>query len=288
MSCPDCFKGAVHDHAEPKGTIETVYGRKTYIAGEPGTTTSKSAILYLPDAFSLKLVNNKLLADRYAAGTGCRVLIPDAVLHGGIDPSALPKMEVLMDPLESWSISAILSKVWAFVSVLPSVVPFMIWGHPRNVYPDLLRYAREMRKDLPPGGKLGIAGFCWGGYGSTTLCTETAVEGGTERLIDAQFNGHPSFLKAPDMVVDAIAKYKVPYSSAVAAADVMFNEKVALETEAAVRAKVGPPEENDYEFRIYKGCKHGFCVRATPDTANMDGYHAAAKQAVDWFNKYLN
>ncbi len=80
MSCPDCFRGAAHNHAEPKGTIETIHGIRTYVAGGSDPARSKSAIIYLPDGFSLKLVNNKLLADEYAAGTGCKVYIPDVVV----------------------------------------------------------------------------------------------------------------------------------------------------------------------------------------------------------------
>lgn len=64
MSCPDCFKVPVHNHAEAIGQFETLYGWKTYVTGD---ANAKSAILYLPDAFGLKLVNNKLLAGRYAA-----------------------------------------------------------------------------------------------------------------------------------------------------------------------------------------------------------------------------
>lgn len=204
MSCPDCFKGSVHDHAEPTGQFATLHGWKTYIAGD---ANAKSAILYLPDAFGLKLINNKLLADRYAAGTGCKVLIPDLLWRGGADPSYMDAVETLLTPGGNF-----FARLWAFFQIAPSLIPFMIFGGAPKTYPEILKYARAVRADLAPGGKLGVAGFCWGGYGSTNLCTETAGEGGGERLIDAQFNGHPSQLKIPDMVVDAIAA-KVPYVS---------------------------------------------------------------------------
>ena len=303
MSCPDCFKGAIHDHAEPTGHFETIHGCETYVTGD---ADAKSAILFLPDAFGLKLVNNKLLADRYAAGTGCKVLIPDLLWRGGADPSSMDAVETLLTPSNSF-----LSRLWAFFVVAPTLIPFMIFGAAPKAYPDVLKYARAVRAALPPGGKLGVAGFCWGGYGSTNLCKEkvTEEESKDDRpLIDAQFNGHPSRLKTPDMVVDAIAA-KVPYSCAVAELDMSFSKDVAHEVEAAVRAKVGPPEENNYEFVVYKGthpplsllhnlitfvtlianqdCIHGFCVRANPGTPNMDGYHGSAKQAIEWFNKYL-
>ena len=278
MSCPDCFKGAIHDHAEPTGRFETLFGVRTYITGD---ANAKSAIIYLPDAFGLKLVNNKLLADRYAAGTGCKVLSPDLLYNGGLNPSHMEVVEKFVTPGVSF-----FTKLWSFFVLAPDVIPFMVWGRPSTAYPEVVKYARALRADLPPGGKLGVAGFCWGGHGSTSLCTEKATKGGSEPLIDAQFNGHPSQLKTPDMVLDAIAA-KVPYSCAVAQLDTNFSEKVSDEVEAAVRAKIGPPEENHYEFVIHKDCLHGFCVRAKPDTPNMDGYHAAAKQAIDWFNRYL-
>ncbi|KAK4937008.1 hypothetical protein LTR10_022257 [Elasticomyces elasticus] len=277
MSCPDCFRGAQHNHTEPKGTIETIHGIKTYVAGGSDPSRSKSTIIYLPDAFSLKLVNNKVLADEYATQTGCKVYIPDVIRNGG----------------------GVLTKIYTIFLILPEAVPFMLFGKPENVYPQILDYARAVKKDLPAGGKLGVAGFCWGAWPSTKLCAETATPGGSERLIDAQFNGHPSYIvNTPDMVVDAIKKFKVPYSVAVAEEDMQFNKAEAEKMEARLRDDIGVSGGEQgyiYEFRIYKGCKHGFCVRAPlgktkkeHDSENEDGYHGSLKQAVEWWNKYLN
>ena len=285
MSCPQCFSGAVHDHAEPQGHFEDMYGLRTYVTGDK-EATSKSAILYLPDFFSLKLVNNKLLADRYAQGTGCKVLFPDIIPGGGADGSYMPVFEVLLENpgLSPWRI---LSWAWSFAQALV-LLPMIFTSGPDKVFPDVLKYARAMKRDLPDGGKLGVCGFCWGGYGSTNLCAEPAVEGGSERLIDAQFTGHPSRLTLPDMIVNAVSKFKVPYSAAIAEHDFQMDEKLALETEAVLREKVGPAEANNWEIKIYKGASHGFSVRAKPSVqAEIDAYHASAKQAVDWYNKYL-
>ncbi len=263
MSCPDCFRGSVHTHAEPTGMVETVHGVRTYVAGGSDPGRSKSAIVYLPDAFSLKLVNNKLLADAYAVATGCKVLIPDVVYGGGLDPGLMPKMEVVMNPVQQGdgivsSLLGYLNKAWAVATLLPSVVPFMLFGRPDKVYARILDYVRAVKADLPAGGKLGVAGFCWGAWPTTKLCVED--EG---RLVDAQFNGHPSYISdKPEMVVDAILA-KVPYSSAVAADDFQFNQAVAERTEAMVREAVGDHADGDYayEFRIYKGCEHGLRPR---------------------------
>ena len=215
------------------------------------------------------------------------MLLPDLVYRGGADPSALPLMDKVMAPAESWF--SYFPKAWAMVQLLQQVMPVMIFGSAPKAYPTILEYARAVRKDLPAGAKLGVAGFCWGGYGSTNLCKESAIEGNSEqRLIDVQFCGHPSFLKTPEMIVDAVSTYKVPYACAVAQEDNRFNEERALETLAALREKIGPPEKHNYHFEIYKGCSHGFCVRANPShEADADGFHAASKQGIDWFNKYL-
>ncbi|KAI1612701.1 hypothetical protein EDD37DRAFT_317694 [Exophiala viscosa] len=299
MSCPDCFRGAEHSHTQPKGTIETIHGIRTYIAGGSDPSRSKSAIIYLPDAFSLKLVNNKLLADEYATQTGCTVYIPDVIRNGGMDPSLMPKMEMVMLLNPTWTIGGVFTKIYTTLTLLPTIIPFVLLGKPENVYPQILDYARAVKKDLPAGGKLGVAGFCWGAWPSTKLCVETATPGGTERLIDAQFNGHPSYIvKTPDMVIDAIKKFKVPYSVAVAEEDMQFNKAEAEKVEARLRDDIGASGGEGgyvYEFKVYKGCKHGFCVRAPlgktkkeHDGENEDGYHGSLRQAVEWWNTHLN
>lgn len=289
MSCPDCFRGSVHTHATPTGTMTTLHGISTYVAGGADPARSKSTIIYLSDAFSLKLVNNKLLADQYAAATGSRVLIPDVVRNGGMPAHVLDGMNYLTYPIEGWKVVGLAGKFFTALTLLPHLVPFLLFGHPKNAYPSILAYARAVRAELPPGGKIGVAGFCWGGWPATKLCVETAVPGGSERLIDAQFNGHPSFIaETPEMVVDAIKTFKVPYAMAVAELDFQFDKDVADKTEATVREAIGEsggPSGGVYEFRLYKGCRHGFCVKAAE--SQMAGYHDAVKQATDWFSKYL-
>ncbi|OAG37337.1 hypothetical protein AYO21_08414 [Fonsecaea monophora] len=294
MSCPECFRGTVHTRTQPTGGFQNLGGIRTYIAGGSDPTRSKSTIIYLPDAFSLRLVNNMILADKYAELTGCRVLIPDIVFNNGLNPDIFPYMEMTLTPIPKFSVRSIAQKVLATLYILPQVLPFVLFGHPKRVYPKLLQFTRAMRQEIPAGGKLGVSGFCWGGWGSTMLCTETTIDGGSERLIDAQFNGHPSYLnESADMIRRAIEEFRVPYSSAVAGDDWEFNAQVANNIEANIRERLSEGsgdgnEDYKYEFKVYKGCKHGFCVRAKEDEINMEGYNAALLQAVNWFNKYLN
>jgi dienelactone hydrolase len=75
MSCPNCFSGHVHDGL-PQGREGKIHGRDTYIA-EPKEGPVKGIIIIIPDAFGWQFVNNKILADHYAARGGYKVYLPD-------------------------------------------------------------------------------------------------------------------------------------------------------------------------------------------------------------------
>jgi dienelactone hydrolase len=297
MSCPDCFKGSVHSHAgEAKGKTETLYGKNCYVASPPSTSTSTSVIIYLTDSFGLNLVNTKILADRFAAETGCKVLVPDVIPGGGGPVSLMGYMEILQTRVPLCDVLGQLRRISAAFAVAYHSVPFSLriltWAAPQRAYPkNILPFARAVRADLPPGAKLGVVGFCWGGYGSTRLCTEPAAEGGSERLIDVQFCGHPYNLKTPDMIVDAVRKFKVPFSMAIGDRDRFLSKEKVDKIEAALKQKVGSGKGDDdynYEVAVYKGCKHGFVVRAnTSNEVETAAAEDARAQAVAWLNKYL-
>jgi len=281
MSCSACFSGAQHE-GTPKGTNRQLHGYNTYIT-PADYNPNNPTILYLPDFFSHNLVNNKLLADRYAAA-GFNVIFPDIILWGGAPASYMPTFEAMLAPESSF-----LTKLWANIMALP-LLPLLVFGMPPRRFPEVLRYARAVKESLPAGAKLGAAGFCWGGYCTTHLCKESVVPGGTERLLDAQFCGHPGLLKTPVDILEAV-NAGVPYSIAVAELDFQFNGALALETEAALREQVSVSEtegDRNYEVRIYKGAHHGFCVRAKPDVKeDVEGSEQAVEQAIVWFKKHL-
>jgi dienelactone hydrolase len=76
MSCADCYTG--HEHAgTPRGseTSQPLHGLPTYVsrpAGEP-----KGAVVFIPDMFGWRFVNNRLLCDAYAEKGGFVVYLPD-------------------------------------------------------------------------------------------------------------------------------------------------------------------------------------------------------------------
>jgi len=76
MSCPQCFTGHVNP-GTPVGTIETIYGRKTYVARPAEGKAPQGIIVIIPDAFGLPFVNNQILADHYASAGQYLVYLPD-------------------------------------------------------------------------------------------------------------------------------------------------------------------------------------------------------------------
>ena len=50
---------------------------------------------------------------------------------------------------------------------------------------------------------------------------------------------------------------KMPYSMAIGDKDFVMGKGQALQTEATLKQQVGEPEENEYEIKVYPGCRHG-------------------------------
>lgn len=199
MSCPECFRGFVHDYAEPTGTLQLIHGVQTYCAGQPGQRTSPSTIIFFTDLFGLNLVNNKLLADYFAAETGCTVLVPDVVPGVGIQPSCFPILDIMFTPVRWWDIYGQLKRALCAIRMLRFFLPIAIGT--KAAYPRILDYTRAVKASLPADGTLGVAGYCWGGLQSTKLSKEPVTEGGEHGLIDAHYTAHPSSLKLPDDII---------------------------------------------------------------------------------------
>jgi dienelactone hydrolase len=290
MSCRQCFSGGVHDHAEPTGHEEVKHGKTCYIAEAPANEAhGKPTIICITDAFGLKLINNKLLADAYARKTGCRVIVPDIVPGGPASLSLIDSLHQFSQPVAWYDVFGQVRRLIAGIGVLWVLIPFLRRANPPKSYPVVLQFVRAVRNELPLGTKLGVAGFCWGGYASTRLCMEFDSSVPTnKRLIDAQFCAHPSGLTLPQMVVDAISA-KVPYCMAIGDRDVVVRKTEVENLEAAIRQTVGVSSSaNPYEIRSYEGCTHGFAVRAHPDDKHeMQCSELAKDQATEWFKKYL-
>ncbi|PSN69831.1 alpha/beta-hydrolase [Corynespora cassiicola Philippines] len=284
MSCPDCFKGSTREGI-PEGTIETIAGISTYVAKSPSDEVSPSTIIFITDAFGFNLTNSKLLADNYALRTGCRVLVPDIIPGGGVPADSLELMESVTSPVGILNLPGQILRVYNGIRMMSRFLPFAL--RTRNIFPSVLSYARSIRSELPPGGKLGAAGFCWGGLQTTKLSAESAVEDGEAPLLDAHFTAHPAGIKIPDEFVSAATKFHVPISVAVGDKDSVLPKDSAEELKLGLEGKFDK-DRGQFEVVIYSDCGHGFAVRADPKkTVENKAADEAAQQAVDWFRKHL-
>jgi dienelactone hydrolase len=192
-----------------------------------------------------------------------------------------------------WNLWGQLTRAWSLAIALSHMLPFMYRASPskKECFKPSLKYARAVRSEMPAGTKLGVAGFCWGGYQSVNLCSETTVPGGSERLVDAQFCAHPSRLKLPDDVVDAVVKFKTPVSIAHATKDYALPNKQMQETEATLRQKAGNGEGEEgywWSIRYYEDAPHGFAVRAREGFKKEEvAADEAKEQAIEWFKRWL-
>ncbi|KAK7418764.1 hypothetical protein QQX98_003782 [Neonectria punicea] len=289
MSCPDCFKGSVHDYTSPVGCEETLFGVTTYVAGVPSQRTSPSTIVFITDLFGLNRVNNKLLADYFANVTGIRVLIPDLVPGGGVPVSALGLMENLTRPTKWWDIRGHISRAISFIKFIPYFLPVLTGTD--GAYHKYLAYARAVKAELPAQGKLGVAGYCWGGLQTSRLSKEPSLLDGKEPLIDAHYTAHPSSLKLPNDILDSVRQFKVPFSMAIGDRDFAVSKEQVVELEARLREEFGNGDGEGgyhYEIKLYEGCEHGFACRANRTKAFEDqSANMAALQAVNLFKKWL-
>lgn len=75
MSCPDCFRGSIHE-GNPRGKEIELHGLPTYVV-EPVNRDVKGIIIFITDAFGWKFGNSRLLCDSYADNSAYRVYMPD-------------------------------------------------------------------------------------------------------------------------------------------------------------------------------------------------------------------
>ncbi|KAF2629668.1 alpha/beta-hydrolase [Macroventuria anomochaeta] len=275
MSCPDCFRGGAAT-GTPNGTTKMLHGFKTYIASPPSLSPSpsNSTIILYTDAFGHHLPNNLLLADALSTSTGLTVLVPDIIPGGGMSPAILPFMDTFSSPA-----AGVLSKAWAIGRAMVHVIPFFMRASPQSEQctASCLEYARKVKEELGDGGKVGVAGYCWGGYQALYIARQER-EG--QKVVDAVFVAHPARFE-PAHASDAVDK-GVKVSFAHAGDDMALPMGKVEETKSALEGSKG------FEIRVYEGCVHGFAVRATPGKEReASAADEALRQAVEWFEKWL-
>lgn len=277
--------------------MRTFHGQNCYFAPAPtndlaNSNPTASKIIYLSDGFGLALVNNKILADHYAREIGVDVIAPDVPPGGGLNIKALELTDHLTDPNPWWNLFGWLSKVWTGLRLVVVAMPFILNKNKREKSRlEMIELGRALKSDMAlagNGGKLGVAGFCYGGWLAVKLCNTSLVEDGKESTVDAAFAAHPSWLDTPTEILDVVKK-GVPLSLALSDKDLTLKMEKVEEIEVALREQIGKGEENDYEVEVYRGnIPHGFAVRAREGVkVQIDAANKAAEQAISWFKQYL-
>ncbi|KAK4210212.1 dienelactone hydrolase family protein [Rhypophila decipiens] len=289
MSCPDCFQGSVHED-KPKGEVIKLYDLDTYVARPASGNPPKAIIVIIPDAFGYDFVNNRILADHYAAKGDFLVYLPDFMLGHSAPVYMLDSLRIFLTPGFN------MTKPYHLVKGL-----YGFMGFKRNndfpksgpiVRDFFSRLRAEQTSTAPPTKEgetrnlpIGAAGFCWGGKHAILLAQEPKSESEEALLVDAVFTGHPSALEIPG----EIEHLAVPVSFAIPEKDNQVSKEKCEVIQGIVekRNKVGGPLG---EVKVYEDCAHGFCVRA--DLKYKDGEIAkqadlAEDQAIAWFERFL-
>lgn len=172
-------------------------------------------------------------------------------------------------------------------------LPWKTSTAPEITHPGVVAFLQAVRTAPAPfevdeeGLKIGIAGFCWGGkhafmLGADVEDTRVVRHGGLtnerEKLVDAIFTAHPSYVEAAD--VEAV---RILISVAIGDRDMGMNIAKVLEMKSVL--EMG---EMGNEVRVYEGAKHGFAIRTHPENKEeMKSADEAEKQALEWFGRWL-
>lgn len=267
---------------QPKGTMQTLHGRQTYIARPLNSATPKGIVIIIPDAFGQSFPNNKHLADEYAARGPFLVYLPE-FMDGHSAPSWLVYTFSQLFATATWW--DLIRKPYDIAIALYAMAPFIYHNGFGKSMPKVQAYFEAVRdneateQNLP----IGSAGFCWGGQHVFALATgEYKSSKSGKVLCDAHFGAHVSNVSGPPEA----KKVKLPLSMAAATDDKVLSLAKAREVEAILREKADKEGLKHSEVQYYEGAGHGFAVRADPmDKKLAEHAEGATDQAVQFYRR---
>ncbi|KAK9782788.1 hypothetical protein SCAR479_01131 [Seiridium cardinale] len=289
--CRDCFTGTLRGDAVLTGKVQTIHGLPTYVAKPEADIEPKALVVIISDMLGWELKNTRALADNYAKRAQVLVYLPDFMDGHAPDISLLSIADSLMAPSDSWHTTLISKPYWA-IQLAVSVIPWLYWSRQAVSKPLITKFFQDLRSHPPPFStqrlKIGVAGFCWGGYYTFYLTrdepgTRVASLGSEEKLplVDCGFTAHPSLLTVPR----DIEGVKLPISVGNGENDEFLGHKNMMILKNILEAK----EDQAHEVVIYDGARHGFAVRGDPkDPKQVELGAQAEDQAVNWWKKQLH
>ncbi|KAH9999717.1 dienelactone hydrolase family protein [Xylariaceae sp. FL0662B] len=275
MSCPDCFKGAVHN-GKPTGSVARLHGLNVYVAEPASGRPPKGIVVIIPDAFGWDFVNLRLMADNFALKNDYRVYLPDFMNGNSAPLYMIDSMKAVTSQAKSWSDT--FSKPYHLFWVLYGFVTWLLPNRFGKSFPIVKAFFEALRQDEAVHLPVGAAGYCWGGKHVVLLAEGYEADG--KPLVDVAFTAHPSWLS----FYDEIEKVRVPISFAVGSADNQMSPEQAEETRKIVEAK---SDGQKGEVKIYEGYGHGFACRVDAKNSDPKGAEQAEDQAMAWFDKHF-
>ncbi|KAK8042207.1 dienelactone hydrolase [Apiospora rasikravindrae] len=288
--CRDCFTGTLHGDAVLTGHVERIHGLPTYVAGPEAGAKPKALIVIIPDAFGWELQNTRALADSYARRGEFLVYLPDFMDGAAPPQSVLADIDGVMGPSPDWYTTLVMKPYWALKTVAV-MVPFLFWTRRSVAKPRVVRFFQDLRASPPPfqtsNLKIGVAGFCWGGYYTIFLAqdnpeTRVASPGSAAGvpLIDCGFTGHPSSVSIPSDILAV----RLPLSVANGPDDALMGREKMVQLTKILEDN----EDAAHEIVVYESARHGFANRGDPnDPKQAEIGLRAEDQAVNWFSKNL-
>ncbi|KAK3342167.1 Alpha/Beta hydrolase protein [Lasiosphaeria hispida] len=287
--CKDCFTGTVQSDVVLSGIEQDIHGLPTYVTGPEAGTKPRGTIVVLPDAFGWTLPNTRSLADAYARRVQATVYLPDFMNGHALPEWTIQGMEYTPPATDFFVLRAI-KRAWAILQVIPALLLFIYTCRMSVGTPRIRAFLGAVRV-AEPGTKVGVAGFCWGGYHAVVLThdipqNKTAVDGKGEGypLVDCAFSAHPGLVKVPKDVQGVVQ----PLSMANGDDDeYMGREKMKL-LKQVLEGKNEEQAAEVHEVVVYPGAKHGFANRADwHDPLHKEYRDKSQDQAVRWFRKHF-
>ncbi|KAJ1566835.1 hypothetical protein HK405_008230 [Cladochytrium tenue] len=274
LSC--CLSGSVWDEGEPTGRLEKIGGVDCYVAAS-SNPESTDYIMILTDVFGIKLINTRLVADRFAS-KGYQVVVPDILAGDEADPD---EMEELMEPTKG-----LIHGVVKTVKTLAFLPRYLTWRRRHGddtTLPVISAVAAELRAAPTAAGpaarRIAAVGYCFGGRPAVIL----SVAG--DPAFDAFAVAHPSGLKLPEDL-DAVA---LPGLFCLAEDDMALPPPKAAQVKAAFAdagRRAGKPA---VEVKDYAGTRHGYAVRAKlSDEVARKARDQTLEDMVAFFNKVFS
>ncbi|KAL4073104.1 dienelactone hydrolase [Scleroderma yunnanense] len=273
MVCPDCNRGSILP-GTPTGSIVKVHGLDAYFAPAPSPSeidNSSVAVVVLPDAFGLTLVNTKLIADILAKDLACDVWVPD--LFNGEPLLRVDGMEVQLIPDRPGRTS-----LWDTLRLYLVLIPRMgiiIRNRPSVVDARIKSFIKTIREENGYS-KIGGVGYCFGGGVAARLAANP-------NDLDSVVICHPALIS-----LASAKNAKSPTSWVCAEEDSSFPRDMRLKAEAILVKRKDKDDSVSYEFIDYKGTVHGFANR--PNLA-LEEVKAAFEQSLmqtkAWLRKTL-